>query len=631
MLLYILISVLILAAGIKIAWPDRYDLKKLSAVMTLTISLAVTAMTWPFFLKTRGNILFAIFSAIKYGAGTVAMSGQEGIIDTLGLTGPMRYISAVLLYMYYIAGPIFASVFVISFSHSAMEWFRTRRKHTVHIFSQLNSDSLITALSIPKDDSMIIFTDTKDADEELKVKARAGHALLLEKEELDIPLLKGKEYNFYEINDSHDEALQRTVTLIERLKSAKQEIRKNTTIRCFVSYKELELIREIDRNKPKDINLRFIDIYRQESVRLMADLKDDLIVRGRKEIRFAVVGAGMAGTSLLKNAASLMILPETEYVIDVFDHKARDIAARLKAECPEILNLPLDCYFEDCKEEKKNLNIRFHQVNAERCELDEELMKYCPDVHAIVFTAGNDQLNFRTAKRISRLYASKSDTLSIPRLAIRIKDSDLRSMIRDTHAGMIVYGCSDENYRYENIVAPQLEETAARVHLSYLNSWYPGILDADAGRQSEVLWETGFYSYVNQDSSYAQALASLYRCAYIRANSDLSVHDYLKDEKNQKLLAEAEHCRWNMYQRFQGWRYLNHAQEMEVSRMLKGKKVKDDRYLLHPALVDTADLAEAESYADECLKAFNPESEGSKYILSDYQIIWMMPVILKVD
>ncbi len=632
MFIYILIAILILAAGIRIIYEERYDIKRVSAVMTVAISLAVTALSWPYFLKTESNILFAAYSAIKYGASAIGMSSRGGITDELALTGGMRSLYSFMLYALYIAGPLFASVFIISFSHSAVEWLRTQRKHKIHIFSQLNENSLITAQSLSEHglDSMIIFADTEKADEELKTKARAAHAILVEKEETGLHLYRNRDYNFYEINDSHTEALEQTVKLLTKLKDEKKEIQKRISVRCFASFQELDLIREIDRNRPEDIRLRFVDVYRQEAVRLMENLKNDLIRKDSKDIKIGIIGAGMAGTSVLRTAASLLILPETSYQIHVFDYEAKRIAAQLKAECPEILNLPLDAYFvDDDSTEEKNLNICFHQVNANRCEMDEELMNYCADAQALIFATGNDQLNFRTAKRISRLYASHSDTLSVPRIAIRITDPDLRALITDSWSGLLIFGCADENYRYDHLVTPYLEDTAARVHLSYLNSWYPGILEADEKRQEEVLWETGFYSYVNQDSSYAQALATMYRLAYIQTNSSLSPEEYIQDPVHQKLLAETEHERWNMYQRFQGWRYLNHTQEMEVARLLKGKKVKDDRDLLHPALVRTDQLQEAEDYADACMKQFNPASEGSKYILSDYQIIRMLPEILK--
>ena len=144
-LLPVVTALLILLYGLFSVRRIRFDLQKTSLIMTVCISFAVTALTFPYFLAKNQNLLFSVLSSLRYGTQILGMNVNSEIIGSMNLSGGIRWIYVFLLYLLYILGPVFASMFLLGFSRTIMEYFRFGRKKNVHVFSELNEKTAVVA------------------------------------------------------------------------------------------------------------------------------------------------------------------------------------------------------------------------------------------------------------------------------------------------------------------------------------------------------------------------------------------------------------------------------------------------------------------------------------------------------
>ncbi len=619
--LNILAAVVILVIGFTLARRNSDDLSAMSLISTLSIGFAICVLTFPYFAANTGNLLFAVLETMHYGPSAVAMNVEESIIPFLGLQGPIGMIYMILLYSLYIIGPISASIFIIGFSRSLMEVFRFGRYHDVHVFSELNERSVIIADSLYKQNpkQLRVFCASDSAPDHLKIKARKSHSVLLNKEDNGIHISPRSRYTFYELYDDPIRSLNQTAELIQKLTKDSTD-RSNILIRTFISHNELELVRDIDLVLKKNkcpVQVRYID----EANALVTELCHSLISglplgEPGHHFHILLLGCGTLGSELLRTLTWLFILPDTKCTIHAADRNARSIATSLKTECPELLNASIDSYFKDAPEEK-NYDIIFHSLDAEK-DLSQDILSGFPRPDLIISAMHEDDLNHRTAKILYRYYAADDSRLRVPLIAARVRSSEL-SELMPASDGIHYFGNMAYQYDYSHLIHPDLETGAKACHLAYCASqeWTSDI-------------EQSFYRYVNENSSFAQALASSARRQYILYSKPENMSEaewiqtVLDDKDLMRRLAEAEHDRWNAYQRANGWQKASIEQAEVFAAASRGKAVKSDQLLLHPAIVPYSELAETERKMDEIRHRFDPELSSVNYIASDYMIIRAM-------
>ena len=626
-LIAILVSVVILLIGFWFVRKNRGDLKKQSLIMTAAISLSITCLTFQYFQLSAHNTLFATLAAIRYGTQAITMNVNGDIAYSLNLSQPLFTIYSLLLSALYILGPLCASMFILGFSRSVVEYLRFRQKGHVHVFSELNERSVVIASSLYKKrpDSMRVFCQTENASEALKTKARASHSLLVRYDETKLRLRKKRKYHFYEIFDDHNLTLKRTAELVSVLNKQKKPV--SATTRVFINHDQLEMVRNIDERINADgynVRIRYIDENQAEATELFHHMMNTMQI-GQKGYHYnlLIIGCGQCGLSIFRTAAWLMVLPESTYTIHLVDKNARTIASNLKEECPEFFNAPLEAYFTD-DPTGKNYDIVFHDLDVKNAAFSDLLNTISvPDL--IVVALKEDNLNHQIATKLCRIFASESDALSVPPLAARMRSKETSTLISGS-APIYYFGSIEKRYDYNNLIHPELEEAAKVVHRSYYrsNEWTPEI-------------EHEFYRYVNYESSFGQALAMIARRRYILASkpsnidSDAWIKEKLSDEKYLSFLGFAEHDRWNAYQRINGWRCASLEQTRVIAESTGGAKVKNDALLLHPAMVSCQELQKREEDIDSIRRQYNPEAKGVGYIQSDRYIVGCMPEILQSE
>ncbi|MBR4455599.1 MAG: hypothetical protein IKS32_05180 [Solobacterium sp.] len=632
MSVYLIIAMAFFLTGAYQAYRNRFDLHRVSLITTAQVGIAISILALPYFFRTAANPLFAVLASLRYGTTALAMNVNSEIIPALNLTGWVAVVYPSFLYALYILGPISASIALLGFSRSIAEFLRFGLHRKVHIFSQLNEKSAMIASTLYKENphELRVFCASDNASDELKAIASQSHCLMVRAREDEIHAHRGYHYSIYEIYDDPVHSLKMASAVYRKF------ARKNADImmRVFVTSDQKELIRDMDagfRNQKSSIHIRYIDENTACSTELVTTVLPQLHFHpGRMNFSFLFVGCGDTGRELVRTFSWLMILPETSYTFHIVDPNAMNIASAMKAESPEFLNAPIEAYFRD-DAEGKNYNIVFHAMKAEQTDFD-QLLGSIQRPQAVFITTPDDNLNHSCAKKIERFYAASDCDLNSPAIALRLRSEELTGLIRSSDS-FIYFGSLKSCYSYRNIIHPQLEEAARNVHYVYygIHTMQEG---SEEYRTAVERADADFYSYVNYSSSFAQALASIARKKYILASCPACtsetewISEKLADEAYVMRLAEAEHDRWNAWQRVIGWRTATLKQAERIAEKSGGKQVKNDELMLHPAIVPYSELKQTEEAVDRILKKYNPDSRGCGYIMSDIMIVRALPQIL---
>lgn len=634
MVIYIVAAIVILIAAVINARKHNNDIKAMSLGLTGGISLAVAVLSAPYYALSYSDPFIICLKSIRYGAGSISLSIEPGIVSALELAEPLNTIYHILLYVLYLLGPVCASLFAVSFSRSVVEWIRFRGHRKIHVFSELNSRTVAIAESLaetrPKE--MPVFCNDEEAgDEDLRMRARAAHSLFTRKNEADIPLKKNQNYEFYVINSDVRKVLTETAKLCDELIRKPEYDRTRVFVRYSASDSCLDLIRDLDRTYGSSVKLRPINEDSSEASCLLRNYTSQLSSAGDHSI--IIVGGGDTGLSLLKNALCIMTGPESTFSVRFISKNAADEASRLKASSPGIMERPLSSYIGSASEGGE-YDIRFYSADPEGSALYEILSaERKPDL--VCVTGDDDEQNFSLAQRIKRFYAAQNSDLSYPPIACRVVDKKL-NLILGSNDGIRLYGNEADRYGYESLIDPELEEEARRVHLSYMLPSMPNALDLEGDKKEKVLEDTGFYGYANMQSSMASALSLEFRRAYIlskkpegdKRSDDEFIRSWLDDPQKLSILGDAEHMRWNAYQRVQGWRTADAAQTGAIAVSTSGKRIRSDEFMLHPALVSLEDLPEVEKTTDDIKHGVDPGSSGTGFVESDRVILRNLPLIL---
>ncbi|MBQ8995690.1 MAG: hypothetical protein IJ091_07730 [Oscillospiraceae bacterium] len=627
-------ALLILLGTAVYAHKRKNDMKAMSLSLTAGISIAAAVLTAPYFALSYKDPFMIGLKSFRYGAGLVSLSVEPGIVSALGLTGAVKTVYTVLLYIIYLLEPICASLFAVSFSRSVSEWIRFRGHKKVHVFSQLNSKTVAIAESLAESrpDEMPVFcNDEGSGNEDLRMRARAAHALLLKRNEASLHIRKGREYEFYIIEPDTRKVLTDTAKLCGELVKKKYYDRSRVFVRFSASPDCQNMTRDIDRVYGKQVRLRPVDEHDSEAICLLRSYCTELSVPG--EHRVVIVGGGAAGAAMLRQAVCVMTGPETASSFVYISKNAAAEASHLKASSPGILEKPLSSY-TGAGTSDGDYPIHFYNTDPESADLF-DILSSLGEPSLICVTSDDDEMNYDLAQRIKRFFASRKEDLSYPPIACRITDKKLNEML-GSDTGVRLFGNEADRYDYDSLIDPELEEEAKRVHLSYLLATTPNALDVTGSEREKLLEDSDFYGYVNMQSSMASALALVYRRAYILSKKSEEderpdeefVREWLEDPGKLKVLGDAEHMRWNAFQKYQGWRKADRDQTKTIAKSTSGRRIRSDEFLLHPALVPLEELPDVEKTTDEIKLNVDPNGNATGFIESDRLILRNLPVIL---
>lgn len=609
MQIYILAATVIALLGACSAMTKRKDIQAMSLRLSAALSLAISVLVFPYY-RLESDLPIAMIEAFRAGISGIAMGVNGDIPYELGLSGQSLVIYRALLYGLYIIGPIAGSMFLFSFSQklvSALSFIG--RKH-FHVFSSLNDSSIRLAESIAekKTGDAIVFCSCKEPDISLANRARAIGALMIEKDESDIRLRKKKYYEYFELDEDMRERIIATSRLCDKLLEDRNYDVKNVVVRVFADASQRELILNLERQYAGKIYLRHIDEDNALAIEALSLCADELA--GRTDCEVGVIAEGSLGRAFVSNLQCLLIKPEgKEKILWISPFAESEYEGFIK-EAPEAGIYP---------------------IRAISCAYGEEGKAFegerNPDVIFVLYKDGEKA--YETAMRMRRFLSSRSPDLSCPKIYCYIRDRNLHEIIREKD--VVLFGNIESSRSYDGLINPDIERAAKRVHLSYLGA---DIGKLDPEKEAQLMQESNFYQYQNQESSFAEALALKYKEKYILSfKDDDTISDrefierWLDDEENLRKMGDAEHERWNAYQRVHGWQRADRKQTEAIIRKYEGKKANDPELRLHPAIVSNEELPEAEAMVNELLEAYG-SNRRVNYLESDRDIVRKLTYIL---
>ena len=602
MSLVIFAALLVCVGGIIKAYRDRADIQKASLTMTAAISLAISILVFPYYLKSS-DLLIAVIEAFHAGVSGIALSVNGDIPYELELSETQLKIYRFFLYNLYIFGPIAGSMFLITFSanvKNALSFFGQKK---YYVFSTLNDQSIAIAESIfdKKTGSKFIFCNVDEPEIDLANRVRGVHGIMLKIGEHELKLRKNKKYEFFEIYEEDKKRITATAKLCEELPKKKNYDDENIIVRIFADASQRELILNLDEQYSEELYLRHIDEDRSLALEALSLAKEDLC--RKKGNHTAILCDSALGITLLKDLLCLSV-SEEEYSITLISPDAEAFRDDLMKQVPEFEQYAVD-FIE-------------RSYGSEASAFEKE-----KDYDCIFVLYEDDELAYKTAVQIRRVLSSFSAQLKCPKILCYVSDPSLHKIIKEEE--IVLFGDLEKMCSYDVLVNPGLEKAAEKVHLSYL-----GMEKAD----EDVLENSGFYEYQNQESSFAEALALEYKKAYIlsqKKDAQVSDRDFI-DAWLAEHLEEAaawEHERWNAYQRIHGWRKAEGEMIGSIIEKYKGERANDPKLRLHPAIVDYGDLENVQNEVNECFKRYGSDKRVD-YLGADKDILKKMTWILDV-
>lgn len=645
MIVYLILSLVAVIIGVAATFRKTQKFENYSLKLTLTVSVATAILVYPYF-RQDFNQLISFLSSIRYGVGIIAIDIDEEVIENMTSAGSCLGLYKILLYVYYALAPLLGSATILSFSKNFIDGLRMKMSNTIHIFSSLNDKSVNIAEYVRKKDASakIVFFKWEGVDEKIGLKAKELDAIFPKYPFSKFIFNNKKNYIYYQIDKDTSENLNNFTKNYQRFEKLSDRQKSRLEFKCFTDSDSVEMIRKIDKYisksrtavKGSDIKVSFINEENMQSYKLFHDLIG-LIDTDTYKKEILVIGTGEDGISILKTALWLFDKQQMQLTIDVIDKNAYSIASRLKLSCPDILNAPLESYYNGVQNNnndvKKNYDIRFYEVDADSYALADTLLgdRINPDI--IFITMGDDVLCQKTGERIRRILAKKNDSLSCCPIVIRIRNDKTYEMLSSINQNNNIVYFGNNSDKYKNIfeINNILEAMARKVHLAYMNS--------DDEDIDKVLNESGYYYLSNHESSLAQALSIEYKVKHIlnRINDQglsakEAVKAYLDDSMNVKNLCAMEHDRWNCYERCEGWTTPTLVQERMIAKLAgNGKTINNPDLLLHPAIVDNDELLNAEKTADAILKEIKDDFTPTDYINKDAYIIKRIPTIISEE
>lgn len=600
MSLVILAAFIILVFGLCLAYRKRADIQKASLTATAFISLAISVLEFPYYLK-NDDLLIAVIEAFHAGVSGIALSVNGDVPYALGLEGPLFEIYRFFLYILYILGPIFGSMFLITFSANVKNALSFFGKKDYFVFSSLNEKAIAIAESIfeTRRDAKFIFCNTADPDISLADRVRGVHGVMMKGSEQDLHLRKNSHYEFFEIADDERSRIIASSKLCEKLPKKKNFDDKNTIVRIFADDLQRELILNIDRQYSDALYIRHIDEGRSLDIQALSLAREELSPKEEKHT--AIVSDSSLGITLLKDLLCLSV-GYKESSIDLIGPGSEERYEDLLKQAPETAVYPI-------KATDTSYGTEADAFDSDR--------KY--DCVFIMYEEDEDA--FKAAVQIKKALSYQSSDLKCPKIYCRIKDGSLHKVVQEED--IVLFGDIETMCRYDVLVNPKLEKAAERVHLSYVGEGKTG---------EDILENTGFYEFQNQESSFAQALSMTYKASYILSHKkDDSVSDKVFIEnwlaEHMDEMAEAEHERWNAYQRVHGWRRADDSQSKAIIEKYKGRRSNDPELLLHPAIVEYDELARCEAMVNSLLENYGSENRVH-YLQADKDILQKMSYIL---
>ena len=555
------------------------------------------------FVNRGSDIVKAILSSIINSFRLFFMAGDYLAASTIikDCTGLYSWLSMTyLIYLacVYLVAPLFTIGFVLSFFRDASSTIRyaLSRRSDLYLFSELNERSLALAKDIVEKNCgkrkiLLVFTDvfprSEERTEELIASAKRLKALCMKKDitEVGLSLKKNCAQKIYLISENEDENIQQALTLINHHAGGKFDTEK-LEFYVFSNTVESEaLLTSVYSNAkenekkciPQAMKIRRVNENRNFALQEMLnhpifDGAEDK--EGVKQIGIVIIGLGGYGTELLKTICWCSQMPGYALTLHVFEKKKENGEEKIKSIAPELI-----AYNHNKKPFEAQYDIEFYDDDVECAEFIDKLTSL-DGITKVYVSLGDDEKNIEIAMRIRAALGREAQKRKgkIPPIYSIVYSASKTETVRpndelkymDKGTGIFLIGGLNSRYTIDGVEQTDLEKDALALHQIY-----------QAGEAGLISFNQ--YEY-NRSSSMARAVYQKLRnkkCAIKRMDGDSE-----EAKRNNDILRDFEHRRWNTYMRSEGY----------VHAPIKGS---DKISKLHHDLIAFDELSEAEKEKDD--------------------------------
>ncbi len=631
-ILFLILGLAAIGIAAFFAYKNRYDAKKCIAAITLGVFFATFFMVLPTQWVKEGKEVFceplyAALSSLLYSLK--ALGGRQDIaqLETMTLSPILKAVYIVLNYICFALAPILASSLILSFVGDTGEKIRfgLQRTPKCYVFSEISENALALAEGIQCKEAKktIVFCEGKNADKEQVVRAKKLGGIVLYKSCSKLAKLhRFDTCEFFLISTDEDKNISLAEAIIAKQDGSKDiAILINAFMESGTNVKFLESVIK-DKNKNTNIELRCIDeialfcnhlIYNHP----LYDTKGN-----GTDISIAIIGCGRMGMRMLKTAYWAGQIDGYSLKIRVYDKHANACKADFHRQCPGL---------------KDETSIQFVEVDVDSLSFEENLLKpeNSEDATYIVVAMGDDQLNLSVSDRLYQIYrrhfSFQKDRLPeiLTRVRSQAKSNSLfhnASFLKERNIHL--FGTTESVFSDKTLFNTDFENLALAVHLTYWDQMPP---DKNALNYTKALKDFRTNEY-DRRSSMAAALhipAKLWMCddalrteGPILTPGNLRIYSerIANNTKLRDRLAINEHRRWNAFMLTEGYLPASIDQMHQYAQSVDSHK--DDLSMLHPCIVDWADLDNLEHVYNSTYGKSKNFKKYDKAIVEKVSEIW---------
>lgn len=537
---------------------NKKTLKKNILLALVTGVFAIAFLIYPIQTEYE-NVFTRVMASFIYALKCAGLGQNLQILSRIDLSETNGMLYFILLNSLFIMMPVITGSFILTFVENIITKiaFTLLRNKELHIFSEVNTKTLLLAKRLQKEkNAKIIFTDVDDKN---KINI---NSINMTGKITDIKFGKNrKKLNFYMMAENEDDNLTKTLELLKIYKD-----RPNTKINIVNDSAEAATI--LDSTNKGKVSVDIIN----ENERAIFNLLDKTPVYLNsidKTISILIVGCGKLGKEFLKDSTWCSMIAGYKLEILVIDINAEKVRDNIYIEAPEIL---------------EHYDIKFITADIKSDEAI-EVLKSRPKVNYILVSMKDDDKNLEAAIMLRRFYLRefKREPIINLRILNEYKQEQISHIVNEKNNSykLNAFGSFEDLYFEDNIVNSDIERIAEQIHLTY-------------NPDDTKLEKYNLLEY-NKRSSRASGLHIKYKIYSIlqekytdNMKENLRLFREMYNDEIEEILTRNEHDRWNAYTRSIG--YIK-ASIDDVKKYYE----KTNHYVyylarLHPALVTFEEL-----------------------------------------
>ena len=518
------------------------------------------------------NVLLSVHNAMRLFILDGDFEGVRFFLAAVDLPEVLKSVYTVYAALLFVAAPVLAAGFVLSFFRnvgSVLRYLLCRPAHLVYM-SELNERSLALAENIlraEKKGTRVVFCDVfvKNEEAEFELLSEAGRlgAICFRKDVTQIPLRRGLHHTrrtFYLIGNDEDENVKQALFLLRHCIGVETYNNENTRFFVFSTTPASEPL--LDSTEQGRMQVRRVNEAR--SLAWSTVVETNIFSKYREEegeraVSVLIVGSGGYGTELAKVILWCGQLPHYRVQVHVVDNK-KNAKSLFRSHSPELV-----AGSERKEEGYPQYALHFHEgVDVNTAEFDDLIEEIGPFTSVFV-TLGDDDKNVATAMKINRevrRLAKEEDLIptiyavvySSLKLATLQKNGERLKCLDEYDYDISFFGDMRSRYSPEVIERRVLDREGRKIHMEWARKkngarWQQDL--EECGGDEEKAAQKGEERCERYDRYEYYRTASMATALYeqVLAVTEISEEDFAAEGKEKY-----EHLRWYAYMGAEGYR-----------------------------------------------------------------------------